>query len=306
MSKFSASDAAFVGFRLVREHPVAAAAWAVLMTVLSLALSIVTIQMFGPQFTQMLAMNGNDSATPEEMLALLGALAPLMIVSMLYSLALYSVLLAAVNRMVLRPDDSRSFYLRLGPDEWRQAGMLILTNLLLFGLYFAGALIYAVVLAIGVAAGGAIAGLTALLGFVALACALIYIIVRLSFASVITFDTGKISVLGSWAMTKGHVGALLGAYLLAVVMAVIVYLLIMVIVVALAVAVSGGISGLDGLFEPDMSSLEAFFTPAGMVRAAFAGLLSMLTTLIIVSPAPAIYQILRDGGVAAPSVDASV
>ena len=297
MSKFSASDAAFVGFRLVREHPRTVAVWAVLMTVLSLVTSTLTIKLAGPQLNAFMAISGDTNASPEEMLKIMGGLAPLMVVSLIYSLALYSVMLAAVNRMVLQPGEGRSLYLRFGADEIRQAGALVLVNLLLLAAYIAAILVSAVLLAIGVAAGGgAVGGLMGLVSFVGLACVMIYVAVRLSFASVMTFDTGRIAVRTSWLMTKGHVGALLGAYALAVVMAVIVYLLIMTIVAAVAAIISGGIGGLGGLFEPDMSSLETFFTPIGLARAAFAGVISVLTSLIVFSPAAEIYRILKAGG----------
>lgn len=307
MSKFSASDAAFVGFRLVREHPKTIGIWAVVMTVLSLASTALTIQLAGPRLTEFMALSAQSEPSPQEMLTVMGGLAPLMCVSLIYSLVLYSVMLAAVNRMVLRPSDNGSAYLRLGADELRQAIMLILVNLLMLGVYFAVVLVSAILLAIAVASGvGALTALVGLVSFVGICCLMIFIAVRLSFASAITFDTGKVSVTQSWAMTKGHVGALLGAYLLSVVMAVIVYLLIMTIVAAVAAIVAGGIGGLGGLFEPDMTSLAAFFTPVGIVRGVFAGMISVLTTLIMFSPAPTIYQILKSGGVAAEPVDASV
>jgi hypothetical protein len=297
MSKFSASDAAFVGFRLVREHPRTIAIWAVLMTALSLMVSTLTIKLAGPQLAEFMAMSAENNASPEEMLGVMGGLLPVMAVSLIYSLALYAVMLGAVNRMVLRPDDARSAYLRFGADELRQAGVLILVNLLMVGVYIAAILVSAILVGIGIAAGGGpIAGLAGLISFVGVACLMLYFAVRLSFASAITFDTGKVSVRQSWVMTKGHVGALLGAYLLAGVMAIIVYLLVMTIVAAVGVIASGGITGLGGLFEPDMSSLEAFFTPIGVARALFAGVISVLTTLIVFSPAPTIYQILKSGG----------
>ena len=299
MSKFSASDAAFVGFRLVREHPRTVAVWAVLMTVLSLISSTITIKLAGPQLTEFMAISADKDASPETMLAVMGGLVPLMGVSLIYSLALYSVILAAVNRMVLQPGDNRSAYLRFGPDEVRQAGALILVNLILLAVYFAAILVSAILLGIGIAAGGgAIAGLAGLIGFVGVACLMIYFAVRLSFASTMTFDTGRIAIKSSWTMTKGHVGAMLGAYVLATVMAVIVYLLVMTIVAAVGVIASGGITGLGGLFEPDMTSLETFFTPIGVARAVFAGVISVLTSLIVFSPAPEIYRILKAGGAA--------
>ncbi len=301
MSKFSASDAAFVGFRLVREHPRTIAVWAVLMTVLSLLTSTLTIKVAGPQLNAFMALSADNNASPEEMVSFMGGLAPLMGVSLIYSLALYSVMLAAVNRMVMQPGDSRSAYLRFGAEELRQAGALILVNLIFLAVYVTAILLSAILVGIGVAAGGgAIAALTGLIGFVGVACLMIYFAVRLSFASTMTFDTGRIAIRASWAMTKGHVGAMLGAYVLAIVMAVIVYLLIMTIVAAVGVIASGGIGGLGALFEPDMSSLETFFTPIGLARAVFAGVISVLTSLIIFSPAPEIYRILKAGGETAP------
>jgi len=248
MSKFSASDAAFVGFRLVREHPRTIALWAVLLTVLSLIVSTLTIKLAGPQLAEFMAMSADDSVSPEQMLGVMGGLAPIMGVSLIYSLVLYSVMLAAVNRLVLRPADNRSAYLRLGADELRQAAVLVLVNLLMVGVYMVAVVFSAILIAVGVAAGGgAIAALTGLISFVGVACLLLYFAVRLSFASAITFDTGRVSVRQSWVMTKGHVGALLGAYLLAGVMAIIVYLLIMTIVAAIGVIASGGVGSLADL-----------------------------------------------------------
>lgn len=297
MSKFSASDAAFVGFRLAREHPKTVGVWAVLMTVLSIITSTLTIKLAGPRLTEFMAMNAEKNASPEEVFAAMGGLAPLMGVSLVYSLALYSVMLAAVNRMVLRPSDNRSAFLRLGADELRQAGTLILVNLLMIGVYFVAIVVSAILLGISVAAGGgALTGLVGVVGFSLVICLMIYLAVRLSLASVITFDVGKVSVGASWRQTKGHVGALLGAYILAGVMAIIVYLLIMTIVAAVGAIASGGITGLGGLFEPDMTSLEAFFTPIGIARAVFSGVITVLTSLIMFSPAPEIYRILKAGG----------
>ncbi|PTS89780.1 MULTISPECIES: hypothetical protein [unclassified Caulobacter] len=295
MSKFSASDAAFVGFRLVREHPRTVAIWAAAMTVLSLSVSALTIQLAGPQLAEFMAMSSETNPEPAAVLGIMKGLAPVMLLSIVYSVALYAVMLAAVNRMIQRPADDRSAYLRLGQDEVQQGITLILVNLLLLGLYLCAAVAYGVLLAIGFAAGGVVAGLLGLIGFVGLACLLIYVAVRLSLASAITFDTGKVAVRASWAMTKGHVGGLLGAYLLSAIMSVIVYLLFMTIIAAVGAIVSGGITGLGGLFEPDMSSLKAFFTPVGLVRAAFAGVVSVLTTLILFSPVPTIYQALKSG-----------
>ena len=152
MSKFSASDVAFVGFRLVREHPRTVAIWAAAMTVLSLSVSALTIQLAGPQLAEFMAMSSETNPEPAAVLGIMKGLAPAMLLSIVYSLALYAVMLAAVNRMIQRPADDRSAYLRLGQDEVQQGITLILVNLLLLGLYLCAAVAYGVLLAIGFAA----------------------------------------------------------------------------------------------------------------------------------------------------------
>ena len=66
MSKFSASDAAFSGFRLVRENLKTVAIWAGAMTVLSILSNTLAIQFFGPKLGAFLNyMSDNSSPDPE-------------------------------------------------------------------------------------------------------------------------------------------------------------------------------------------------------------------------------------------------
>ena len=294
MEKFSATDASLAGFRLAREHIKTVGVWAILMTIASLIVSIATIKLAGPQLEAMLELSQQPSTDPQTTLKAMEGMGPMFLITAIYSLVIYAVLLTGLNRLVLRPRDSAGAYLRLGVDELRQAGVLILVNLILVAAYFGAVIISVLIGAIGAAIGGKVLGLAlgalAIMGTIGL---MVLIAVRLSFAGVLSFDTRKINIRGSWDLTKGHFWPLLGAYFVALVLAMVVYLLLVVIVAVLGAAVGGGLSAISGAFDPDLSSLSAFFTPAGIVRALFSGLLSILVLLIAFSPVPVIYAQLR-------------
>jgi hypothetical protein len=292
MSKFSASDAAFSGFRLVRENLKTVAIWAVAMTVLSILSNVLAIQFFGVQLQAFLNyVSDNATPDPEEFARHLGALAPLMLWSLPYSLILNGVIFAALNRLVLRHDDSKTAYLRLGAQELRQAAVWLLLSLVLMGVLFLGSLLAGFLGAMG-GATGAFLGLLCVVGAL---CGMIYLAVRLSFASSVTFDTGKLTLFRSLPETKGIFWPLLGAYLLAGVMSVIVVLLIWTIVSAVGLIASGDFEATGKMLRADTSSLKAYFTPAGIVQALFSGLITVLTTLIVFGPAPTVYRELKGG-----------
>ncbi|CAN5450323.1 hypothetical protein BH10PSE4_BH10PSE4_20260 [soil metagenome] len=294
MQQFSATDAALSGFRLVREHLRTVGVWAVLMTVASLIVSIGTIKLAGPQMGAMVELGAEPGGDPAATLKAMEGLWPLFLFSAVYSLAIYSVLLTGVNRLVLRPRDGANAYLRLGADELRQAAVLILVNLIMFAVYFALVVVIALIGGLGAAIGGTAlgVGLGLLLGIAAFGFLLV-LAVRLSFAGALAFDTGKIDIRGSWDLTRGKFWPLLGAYVVSLVLALVVYLLLLVIIAVIGASLGGGISAMGAAFNPDMSSLSAFFTPAGIVRTLFSGLLSILVLLIVFAPAPTIYAQLR-------------
>lgn len=293
MSKFSASDAAFSGFRLVRENLKAVGVWAAAMTVLSILSNVLAIQFFGPKLEAFLSyMSDNSTPDLDELARRAADLTPLMLWSLPYSLLLNGVIFAALNRLVLRPHDSRFAYLRLGAAELRQAAVWLLMSLVLMGVLFLGSAVGGFLGALG----GAMGAFLALLCIVGSMVAMVYLAVRLSFASSVTFDTGKITLFRALPQTKGLFWPLLGAYLLAGVMSVIVVLLIWTIVSAIGMIASGDLAATGKMLRADTSSLQAYFTPAGIVQALFSGLISVLTSLIVFGPAPTIYRELKERG----------
>lgn len=298
MSRFSASDAAFSGFRLVRENLKTIAIWAAVMTVLSIISNVLAIQFFGPKLEALMSyVSDNSNPDPEEFFRRAADLTPLMLWSLPYSLIVNGVIFAALNRLVLRPQDSGLAYLRLGKQELRQAAVWVLTSLILMGVLFVGSLISGFLGALG----GPTGAFLALLGLVGSVCAMIYLAVRLSFAPAVTFETDQVTIFKSLPETKGIFWRLLGAYLLAAVMSIIVVLLIWTIVSAVGLIASGDLAATGKMLRADTSSLQTYFTPAGIVQALFSGLMSILSTLIVFAPAPTIYRELKGGAPDAPN-----
>lgn len=288
MAKFSASDAAFSGFRLVRENLKTVGIWIAAMTVVSIIANAVTIHFFGAQMEAAMGLIGNtDPPSPEEMSKLADQMTPSLLWTLPYNLIMQGITLAALNRMIQRRDDNRFAYLRVGKDELRQIAVSILTGLLLMALLFASALVTGLLSAFG---GGLLAALVVLGAIVGA----FYLLVRLSLASAMTFDKGEIVFFRSMQATKGAFWSLLGAYLVAAVMSMIVWLLIVIIVYAAAAIVTGDFSAAGGALRADTTSLSSYFTPSGIVQQLFSGFMAVLSAMILLSPAPTIYKALRE------------
>lgn len=297
MDQFSATDAALAGFRAASEKPRTVAIWAGIMAVLSFVVSILVLSTFGDKLTTLTeALEGDPD--PQATMAAMSGLWPLFLASMIYVLITNSVLLAAVNRLILRPHDSAGAYLRLGADEARQAVVQVLLYVVLFVAYFVGVIVVALLAAVGAGLGGPALGV--LLGVaagVALFAGLVLLSVRLSFVSTLAFDTRRIDLGASWEMTKGRFWPLAGTYLIATVLAAVVYLLLFVMIAAVGAIASlvmgGGLASVGEALQSEANSLSALLSVSGVIRSVLSGLMSVLLSLIVFAPAPTIYAQLK-------------
>jgi len=111
---FSATDAAFEGFRVVRRHPVTALIWGLAYLVLYVA----TFGLGAGQWAAIMAsaqtLEQSSDPSPEEMMALGQAYMGLLVWLAPLGLVIGAVLSAAVARSVLRPAENAWGYLRLG------------------------------------------------------------------------------------------------------------------------------------------------------------------------------------------------
>jgi len=310
MVRFSASDVALTGFGVVRRRPVVLPWWILLHLIFMGVTSALLLTIAGPALTQLMALQAQhtptDPATQAQTFALFHQILPLYLVMIPIMLAFYAVLFAAMNRAVLRPAKSAFGYLRLGVDEWRQFLLFLWAMVVALGAYIALVVIGAIVAIIGIiifamvnkgaGATGAGAGTgAATLGVIAFVLiymiAYIYVLVRLSLASAMTFDTGKVSLLKSWRLTKGRFWSMFGAYFLAAVLSIVVSLLGLIVMYVAAMLV-GGVGGLGFIFRPDMSSPAAYFTPARLVYLVLGGGLYALVWPVLLTPSAAIYKAL--------------
>lgn len=304
--RFDATEAALEGFRLARREPKAMLIWAVLLLAFSVISTLVMIGAFPGLLGRMETTSpGGD---PQEAFALMGQMGQMYaIIGPLY-LLFYAVLYCAAYRAVLRPEDKGFGFVKLGGDELRMLGLMLYQFVVWMGLCIGLSIVF-VILAVVVALllGGSIAsmengaagmGAGIILAMVALYLvffgAVIYLGVRLSLAAPKTFAEKKISLFSAWSLTKGNFWSLLGCYLLAAVIGIVVSLLGAVISMVGFVIVGEG-SSLIQIFNPDLSTLQAYFTPGRAVALVINSLIASLTYAIFLAPPAAAYRDLTGG-----------
>ena len=284
MNRFSASDAALEGFRLTRERPATVLAWSGLYFIGVILIALVMMASLDPHFIDLAKKGELLSQDPEEIGSMLANSLPAFLLVVVLTVLLFSVVMAGIYRLVLRPTEHGFAHLRFGRDELR----LTVVNLLMVAIGMAcltfGLAVTAVAEtaapAAGVAVGLAVLAVTIWLG------------VRLSLATPLSFATHTIAVAEAWRMSRGRFWPLLGMILLAWIFYVIVWVLVTIIGFAIMAAAGGQ---------------EAVQQPSGPVG--FAGylailaiqlLLPILQVIMVYSPLAVAYQQLRGDTPEAP------
>jgi hypothetical protein len=219
--------------------------------------------------------------------ALLKTLAPALTVFLALALVVQAMMAAAINRAVLRPRSRTWGYVRFGKDELRQLGL----GLLLSATIFVGVL--AAVLAalvIEMISAGLVFILTrdpstapifasaAILAPIAALATMVYLSVRLSLCSALTFDRRGVDLVASWRLTEGRSAPLLAVHLIAV--------LLWVVILCLFALMAKGV----GFLETTGSDPSAALTVAAL--RILAACTSIMSYPVIMAPSAGVYRAL--------------
>ena len=294
---FSATDAAFEGFRLVRRNPMALASWTLLYLVYTLATLFAAggmMRSMSVWMEQVEALEaGPPPSSPEALIPIMESYVAAMshmAWAIPLSLVIGAVLMAAIARAVLTPGTGGFGYLRLGMDEVRVFVVTIVIAIL-YSIAAGTALVAAAVIggiAISTMEGWGV--LVMVLAVLAAIAFMIWLGVRWSLAVPITIDQKKFAIFDSFAATKGRFWPLLGMAVIAFVMVIIVSLLAG--IVTMPISMMGGMS-MFGNMSDDPTEMFRNFNPTNpwmIASSVVNAIVYALTVAVLYAPFSAAYR----------------
>lgn len=237
MIRFSASEAALEGFRLTRERPGTIFGWGVVYAICMFIIGRLMLVSLDPQLIELTRKKGLEQQDIDQISGLLAQSWPAFLLVLILVTALLSTLMGGIYRLVLRPGEKGFLHLRFGKDELRLTGV----NLLLFAF---GMVCLTAELA-AVAAADQQGGIAAVAAIV-LPLVTVWVGVRLSLATPMSFALHKFAIRDAWAASHSRFWPLFGMIVLAVIFYVMVWLLISIIGAAL-IGLAGGASALENI-----------------------------------------------------------
>jgi hypothetical protein len=288
---FSATDAVFEGFRVVRRQPLALVFWALFYA----AIMAAAFAMIGPSLigfvtaTEQLEQSG-ATPTMEDFAPLFQMMGLLFAVLLPASLITSAMMHAAIARSVLRPGESAFGYLRLGMDEVRVLVVSVVLFLVFMVLMAVSSGLIGVAVGMTVAAEAPALWLLVVLLVLATIALFAWLFVRLSLAIPITMAERRIAIFDSFGFTKGRFWPLLGMALLAWVLSMVVGLLGSLVAMPLELATGGGIKALEGLEDESLQVILQSAWPAIGAWILINAVMSALQVAVVYAPFAAAYR----------------
>lgn len=295
---FSATDAAFEGFRVVRRNPVALVAWTLVYLIYTLGALFASggaMKSMGVWAEQMEALEKGPK--PES----IEALAPIMesyFAAMSHmawtipaQMIISAVLMAAISRAVLSSKGDAFGHVRLGMDEVRVFVVTLVICILTAITATVAFVLAAVAGGIAISAMKGWGVLVMVLAMLAAFAFVIWLCVRWSLAVPITVAEKRMAIFDSFNMTKGRFWPLLGMALIAGVMAIVISLLAG--VVTMPLAMMGGMSMFGNMTGDDPMAMFENFDPTSpwMIASAVANaIIYALTVAVVYAPFTAAYR----------------
>jgi len=288
---FSATDAAFEGFRVVRRRPMALIFWSLFYA----AIMVAAFAIMGPNLiglvsaTEQLEKSGT-TPTLEDFAPLFQMMGVMFAVLLPLSLIASAMIYAAISRSVLRPAESAFGYLRLGIDEFRVLVVSVVLFLVFMALTILMSGIIGAVIGMTVAAEMPALWLLVVLLVLAAIAVSIWLSVRLSLAIPITMAEKRIAIFDSFALTRGRFWPLLGMAVLAGVLSMVVGLLGSMVAMPLQMVTGGGMMGLEGLEGENLQVILQAAWPAIAVWILINAVMSALQVAVVYAPFSAAYR----------------
>jgi hypothetical protein len=243
MAQISIGGAVESGFKLIRHRPLAILSWGLVQALLLAA----TFALFAPFYALMLQAGASGQNPAEAMQAMNGQILQTQALSYLVDLievVAGAIVNCAVWRAVIHPDQGRFGYLRLGAPEFFFGVLIIGAYIAFFVAFIAVGVVVGIV--IGVLIFSHAVAVAVILGIVAVIAALVgivYVALRFSLVGPMMVDDGQFHLGESWALTRGHVGAL---FVISLVVFVILMAIELVFVIVLFAIGLGAVSALAG------------------------------------------------------------
>lgn len=291
MTRFSATDAALEGFRIARQRPRILLAWAAFSFFASMMGAVITLVMPEEARLALESLASDETPDPGALLQALVAVSPIL----LMGLVVQRMMDGAVYRVILRPDESRFAFLRLGMDEVRLTALrlifLMLAVLFIAVVQFGIAILAFAVSPFGGAAMLFVAGLAELFAW----AMVLVLAVRLSLASVMTFDRRRLSIFESWEVTRGLFWPLFGTYILALCCAAALGLLAFALSGAVLLITGGSFSDLTSMMQSEPLSLKTYLNPFVIAYTVIGNLFTAIYSAMIPAPGAFAYKaVVRD------------
>ena len=275
MAKISVAGSAFAGLGVIRRHPGAVLTWGVVMLVLSLAPVLALVPLMGPQVFKTLAAlmpaerGAIDQEAMRQLMQLQSGMMLVQIGAWLWGTFIKALICSAVFRAVLEPSESRGSFLRLGAQElWLTLLFLVVSVLAYIVVIIASIGVMLPAFIVGLTTGrhaeGATAGvITAVVLGLVVVIALIWVSLRLSMATAMTFTDRQFRLFESWSLTQGSAARLLGVAVLTLLLVFVVELVVAGIVLCAMFAAGG-----PPVWLSDHAAVQAFVSqpPLDLLR----------------------------------------
>ncbi len=291
--RFSATDAAFEGFRIVRRHPLAIVFWGLAYVLFFVAFFALVGGQLPGIMAQAEALQGGEpdlaafQALGQSYMAVLGLGAPL-------GLLLSAVLSTGVARAVLSPSDKAFGYLRLGSDELRVLAVNVILALVMgLGFFVLAMVVGLVATLVGQSNQGAGVLVGVLAGLAAVVLA-VWVSIRLSLAVPLTVAQKRIAPFASFQVTKGKTLPILGMAVIAFIMSLLVSLLGSVVALPIIMVTGGGLEQLAALEGQSTAAILQTAAPGLLAWGVVNAVVSALQLAVLYAPFAAAYRDIMD------------